>query len=162
MTQELSEVSVMGELSRFRATPQEIHECLMKLLAEDVYLAFQQWIGAAAVREACDGIRDVAADADVRAKDSGPLGGDEGGAVLRGAALIVDPDYQGGPWPSVLVRRFGVREPGGDLFASRGHGRCGVPAQRGTGLGVCDQPLDTSGRVQRPGAHLEKLAGVRK
>ncbi|MFD8339988.1 hypothetical protein ACFV42_46485 [Streptomyces solisilvae] len=145
--------SMTFPLSRFTATPAEIHAFLTEHLAEDTYLAYQQRIGAAAVREAADEVRDLAAQVP-------PFGEHDEARAMNGAAEAVDPDHDGGPWPSVLVRHFGPRlaareedtpVKGGAL---RAHGRCDAYARRGTGYGVCDQPMDSLGRCSRPGGHV--------
>lgn len=62
--------------SRFDATPAEVDQHLRRILAEDVYLAYQQAICAQAVAEAAGELRDedflLAADAIDPAKDGGP------------------------------------------------------------------------------------------
>lgn len=147
------------EISRFYATPEEVDRFLREKLAEDVYLRYQQVIGAAAVREAACGLRAQAARDREHAQDSGALGsGSRVSAVaLEGAAEAVDPDYHAGPWPSVLVRRFNPSAPAREPqppSALRAHGRCGHRALRGTVLGVCDAPLDSLGRCTWVPAHV--------
>ncbi|AEM88878.1 hypothetical protein [Streptomyces violaceusniger] len=150
------------DLSRFHATPREIHAALTEALAEDVYLRFQQMIGAAAVREAAEGLREQAGQDRARAAEAGELGraAEEGAQAVTGAADAVDPDCDGGPWPSVLVRHFGRADeapeaPVGAGGALRAHGRCQERAPRGSRVGVCDRPLDSLGRCARAGEHVQ-------
>ena len=157
----ITEDPIMPSLSRFYSTPEEIHAFLTEHLAEDVYLRYQQVIGAAAVREAAEGLREEAQQQRARAAESGPLGssGEEDAEALTGAADAMDPDQDGGPWPSVLVRHFRPRgrvpaEPVIRQGALRAHGRCEEQALRGTDLGVCDRPLDSLGRCVRPSEHV--------
>ncbi|WP_411092286.1 hypothetical protein [Streptomyces sp. 049-1] len=83
--------------SRFHATPADVDAYLRTLLAEDVYLRFQQAIGYAALAEATEDAATVRAQAD----NDGLYNADwrEGwdDAIQR-----VDPD-QNGPTPSSLV-----------------------------------------------------------
>lgn len=62
--------------ARFDATPAEVDQHLRRILAEDVYLAYQQAIGARAVAEAAGELRDedflLAADAIDPAENRGP------------------------------------------------------------------------------------------
>lgn len=150
------------KLSLFGAPPVEIHTSLCGQLAEDVHLAYQQKIGAAAVREAANDLREQAERQEARAQQSGDIELRANAALqvaaLRSAADWIDPDHGGGPWPSVLVRRFGhglegeapVPEDRGWLAA---YGRCGATTLRGQNLGVCDRPLDTLGRCALEGRH---------
>lgn len=68
--------------SRFDATPAEVDQHLRRILADDVYLRYQQAIGGAAVTEAAD---------DLRNDDHGL------------AAAEIDPAEDGGPYPSQLL-----------------------------------------------------------
>ncbi|CAL9663592.1 hypothetical protein SUDANB1_07100 [Streptomyces sp. enrichment culture] len=92
--------NVIGEaqyLSRFSATPSEIHHFLANRLPEDVHLNYQQAIGQEAVREATD---------DLRAYRNHPDSGLMKQAWRTGvddAIDQVDPD-RAGPFPSELIR----------------------------------------------------------
>ncbi|MFJ4808553.1 hypothetical protein [Streptomyces longwoodensis] len=89
-------------LSRFSATPSEIHRFLANRLPEDVHLNYQQAIGQEAVREAAEGLRAYRhhPDADLM-KQAWRTGVDD-------ALDQVDPD-RAGPFPSTLIR-FGEEE----------------------------------------------------
>ena len=85
--------------SRFDATPAEIDQHLRRILAEDVYLSYQQAIGGAAVREAAEDLRTETTC------PGGPFNADEYGThqnVPEGADYI-DPAKDGGPYPSQLL-----------------------------------------------------------
>lgn len=97
--------NVIGEaqyLSRFSATPSEIHRFLANRLPEDVHLNYQQAVGNRAVEEAAKDVRCAIA---VRSLDPtrSPLTAGE-------AADYIDPIKGGGHFPSALIR-FG--ETGG-------------------------------------------------
>jgi hypothetical protein len=144
-----------AELSRFRATPEQVDAHLRELLAEDVYLAYQQKIGAAAVREAAQGLRETEDQEQARAAESGPHG-QRAAQGLHGAADAIDPDFDGGPWPSVLVRHFGRishKEQSPERGALRAYGRCQEAAPRGEWMGMCDRPLDGMGRCAHAADH---------
>lgn len=79
--------------SRFAATPSEIDQHLRRILAEDVYLRFQQAIGARAVVEAVDETRTTDLPEDyVDLFDNGS----------KWAGDLIDPAKSGGPYPSQL------------------------------------------------------------
>lgn len=80
---------------RFDATPAEIDRHLRRILAEDVYLRYQQTIGGLAVVEAAKDQRMDAADKQLTA----PVTAD----VVRATADLVDPLKGGGPYPSRLL-----------------------------------------------------------
>lgn len=83
---------------RFDATPAEIDQHLRRILAEDVYLRYQQTIGGLAVAEAA---REQRMQAAHRSVTGGPLPE----YVQRGwrdAADHTDPAKGGGPYPSQL------------------------------------------------------------
>lgn len=84
-------------LSRFSATPSEIHRFLANRLPEDVHLNYQQAIGEEAVREAAEDLRAYRhhPDADLM-KQAWRTGVDD-------AIDQIDPD-RAGPFPSQLMR----------------------------------------------------------
>lgn len=91
-------------VSRFSATPHEIHRILANGLCEDVHLNYQQSIGNKAAHEAAEDIRQ-------QGENSFTLGqrllSPEHAAMyetLRRCADLIDPEIHGGPYPSSLVR----------------------------------------------------------
>lgn len=92
-------------LSRFSATPSEIHQFLANRLPEDVHLNYQQAIGNRAVEEAAKDLRMTAAKLDATLGTR-----TETASTMRNAANEIDPLKGGGPFPSELIR-FG--EAGG-------------------------------------------------
>ncbi|MEV7364314.1 hypothetical protein [Streptomyces sp. NPDC091299] len=91
-------------LSRFSATPSEIHRFLANRLPEDVHLNYQQAIGGRAVEEAAKELR---MEANAAAAEG--IRNDLTPGWLR-AANFIDPMQSGGLFPSELIR-FG--ETGG-------------------------------------------------
>ena len=88
----------MTELpSRFNATPAQIDACLRTILAEDVYLRFQQAIGEHALAEAVEDAATVRASA-----DNDDLYNADWREGWDDAINRVDPD-QNGPCPTKLV-----------------------------------------------------------
>jgi hypothetical protein len=84
-------------LSRFSATPSEIHRFLANRLPEDVHLNYQQAIGKEAVHEATDELRAYRNHPDAGLmKQAWRTGVDD-------AIDQVDPD-RAGPFPSGLIR----------------------------------------------------------
>ncbi|EST24365.1 hypothetical protein [Streptomyces roseochromogenus] len=77
--------------SRFDATPAEVDQHLRRIIAEDVYLRYQQTIGARAVAEAVK---------DVRLEVAAPDAPDA--HQWRAVADYLDPDKGGNPYPSQL------------------------------------------------------------
>lgn len=88
-------------LSRFSATPSEIHRFLANRLPEDVHLNYQRAIGNRAVEEAAK---------DIRMESHSPLAGEKFTNGMVFAADHIDPLKGGGHYPSQLIR-FG--EQGG-------------------------------------------------
>lgn len=86
-------------LSRFSATPAEIHGFLASRLPEAVHLNYQQAIGGRAVEEAAKDIRMAAAELDAT------LGArTETASTMRSTADRIDPLKSGGKFPSTLAR----------------------------------------------------------
>ncbi|MFJ8348953.1 hypothetical protein ACIQ9J_21855 [Streptomyces sp. NPDC094153] len=83
---------------RFNAAPAEVDRHLRRILAEDIYLRYQQAIGGAAVHEAAEDARKWADDADV---PGSPLPS-QAVKGWHGAADHIDPAKDGGPYPSQL------------------------------------------------------------
>lgn len=82
--------------SRFTATPLDVDVYLRQILAEDVYLRYQQVIGNLAVSEAA---RDARMGAALR-----QVGGEPSMAELvREVADEIDPRKGAGPYPAVLL-----------------------------------------------------------
>lgn len=96
-------ISEAQYLSRFSATPSEIHRFLANRLPEDVHLNYQQAIGGRAVEEAAKDLRMTAAKLEAEGEKTTPR-------EFRYAADEIDPLKGGGPFPSELIR-FG--ETGG-------------------------------------------------
>lgn len=92
-------------LSRFSATPSEIHRFLANRLPENVHLNYQQAIGNRAVEEAAKDLRMAAAKLDATLGAS-----TETASTMRRTADQIDPLKGGGHYPSSLIR-FG--EQGG-------------------------------------------------
>jgi hypothetical protein len=95
-----------GIPSRFSGTPQQWHQYLLTVCAEDTLLRFYQWVGNAGVREAVSDIRREQELFDTKARLT------HGGVskaqkflaqVVSGAADFIDPDKQGGPYPSSVA-----------------------------------------------------------
>lgn len=91
-------------VSRFSATPDEIHRILANGLCEDVHLRYQQEIGNKAVHEAAEDIRQRG---ETGFTPEQRLLSPEHAAMyetLRRCADLIDPETHGGPYPSSLVR----------------------------------------------------------
>lgn len=79
---------------RFDATPAEVDQHLRRILAEDVYLRYQQAIGRQAVTEALTDARTTDLPDDyVDAFDNG----------VTWATDLIDPAKHGGPYPAKLL-----------------------------------------------------------
>jgi hypothetical protein len=81
-------------ISRFSATPHEIHRILKDGLCEDTYLNYQRFIVEPAVSEVAKEVRDLA-------DRFNP--GSVTGAAQKGAADYFDPKQGGGRWPASLI-----------------------------------------------------------
>lgn len=78
---------------RFTSTPEQVDAWLRVHFAEDVLLRYQLAVGDRAVREA---VADIKADAD--REQAGPYQ-----SGLLAAIELVDPEQDGGPYPSALI-----------------------------------------------------------
>lgn len=81
-------------ISRFSATPQEIHKILKTGLCEDVYLNYQRFIVEPAVSEVAAEVREMA---DRHNK------GTVTGSASKSVADYIDPKQGGGRWPGKLI-----------------------------------------------------------
>lgn len=90
-------------LSRFSATPSEIHQFLANRLPEDVHLNYQRAIGNRAVEEAAKDLRMAAAKLDATLGTR-----TETASTTRNAADQIDPLKGGGHYPSELIRFGGA------------------------------------------------------
>lgn len=81
--------------SRFSASPAEVDHYLRTILAEDVYLSYQQAIGRKVSSEAADDIRN-----EVKINDPESPANE----TWLTAADVIDASDMGGPYPSELVR----------------------------------------------------------
>jgi hypothetical protein len=97
-----SAVDEAAYLSRFSATPSEIHQFLANRLPEDVHLNYQRAIGNRAVEEAAKDLRMESAGLEVDGEKTTPR-------EYRAAANHIDPLKGGGHYPSELIRFGGAR-----------------------------------------------------
>ncbi|WP_129293169.1 hypothetical protein [Streptomyces lydicus] len=95
-------VSETDYLSRFSATPAEVHRFLASRTAEDVHLRYQQAVGSHAVEQAAKHLRMAAACQQAAGEITSPR-------EYRAAADDIDPMKRGsgGPFPAELIR-FGT------------------------------------------------------
>ncbi|PSK57956.1 hypothetical protein B0E38_01801 [Streptomyces sp. 111WW2] len=116
--------------SRFHATPAEVDTYLRTILAEDVYLRFQQALGDAALAEAVEDAATVRAAADNEGMYNAHWREGWDDAIQR-----IDPD-QNFPTPSSLIALTDdVPAPAAEPTCPADTGRC-LPYQR-YGCGHC-------------------------
>lgn len=86
--------------SRFYGKPAEINAWLREDFAEDTLLAFYQWIGARAVTEAAEDIRQHPGPIPYKPPSTNGYWWDS--RDRDAAADLIDPNLSGGPYPSTL------------------------------------------------------------
>lgn len=84
-------------ISRFSATPQEIHRILKEGLCEDVYLNYQRFIAEPAVHEACEDLRERTGEIFKDEK------WDPYKRLITKAVNYMDPAHGGGRYPAELL-----------------------------------------------------------